>query len=121
MLASPGSTPAQPPFLAPSPVSESLDETPEPLSLTPAPDSLDGPSLALLRTIAGLSRRKAAILVGSSVNVYCLYERGKVRIPQERIPTILSVLVPLADAHSQAYAALRQTLSLPVDNKGGQR
>lgn len=82
---------------------------------------LDGPSLGTLRTVAGLSRADLARRLGLCKSVVSLYERGKVRIPQERIPTILSVLVPLADAHSQAYATLRQTLSLPVDNKGGQR
>lgn len=84
-----------------SPVASSVS------SLIPA---LDGPSLAVLRTVAGLSRRQTAHLVGVSPNVYCLYERGKVRIPPERVPCILSILLPLADANAQAYVSLRSTL-----------
>lgn len=74
---------------------------------SPVP-ALDGRSLALLRTITGLSRRQTAFLVGVSVNVYCLYERGKVRIPVERIPHILSILLPLAEANASSYASIRE-------------
>lgn len=123
MIASPGSDSSLPSFYPRAHLPEDTqNEQESPIEPDPAP-ALDGPSLGTLRTVAGLSRADLARRLGLCKSVVSLYERGKVRIPQERIPTILSVLIPLADTHSQAYATLRQTLSLPVslpiNNIGG--
>lgn len=109
MIASPGSESSPPSFYPPGPPEDAQDAQESPVE----PSTvliLDGPSLGTLRTVAGLSRADLARRLGLCKSVVSLYERGKVRIPRERISTILSVLVPLADANSLAYILLRKAL-----------